>query len=163
MRKIFFILSICIFINPVYAKQDNAISNLMQGLTTPTCINLMKKLEDEQIPENLELRTIPNLDRETKIFSAFTVVNYNGQDSHISTTAIPNGDNKCSILYNESYSFAGPCIIAREQAFSKWKFLGKLVETLAFSFKRDKELFGFLTQQGNNRTCLIQKRKTYTN
>lgn len=163
MRTFKSLLCVICIASPVFAETSVPISQGMQGIASVQCINKVQMVENSHIPPELAHRThpivAPNNPKDT-VFSALTVLDYRGDDSHISITTIPTSSG-CSVVYMEHFSIPEPCSIAREQVFKKWNFIGKMRKTLVFSFRRDTDFFGYLTDQGLGKYCLVTKRKVY--
>ncbi|MGB1361167.1 MAG: hypothetical protein ACPG8V_03520 [Alphaproteobacteria bacterium] len=161
IKKILFILSAIGFIVPVNAESVK-ISDIMRGLTTESCIVMMKAVEKKMF-KGVPMRTYPIVNKSNpqgNIFSATAELDYNGDDSQVNITASPI-KNGCNIVFTETFTSNNPCIEMREKLFKKWKMLGKLNQTLVFSYKKDKDFIAYLTPQGNGATCLITKRQIF--
>ncbi len=164
-KYIHFIL-ISLIVSPVpfaHANDSVKVSTGMQGVSTDACQQAVKTVENEHFV-GLPIRTHPIIAQKSPTqhsFSALTVVDYRGDDSHITITASPTSDTTCDVIYMETFAFPEPCAIAREELFKKWNFIGKMKETQVYTFRRDQNLFGYLTQQGAGEFCLVTKRKVY--
>ncbi len=155
---------IFLLVSPVIQANDSvAVSTGMQGISTDACQQAVKTVEAAHFVD-VPIRTHPIVDTTsptTHSFSALIVVDYRGDDSHITLTASPTADGKCDVVYMENFAFPEPCPIAREELFKKWHFIGKMKNTQVYTFRRDKQLFGYLTDQGLGKFCLVTKRKVY--
>ena len=164
-KKFFWFLSVgtLFTISPIWASSVK-VSQGMAGISTEQCIKAVKIVEGEHFYEQLEIRTHPIVDKKdplNHIFSGLTIVDYRGDNSHTTITASPNTDGTCDVVYMETFMFPEPCLVAREEQFKKWDFIGKMKDTKIYTFRRDKDRFAYLTDAGLGRFCMITKRKVY--
>ena len=155
-----FILSI--ITSPSLARNNPYIADSLNGIVSDKCIKKIRQVEIKLMPD-LPMRTHPVVNKTNpaeKVFSATTIVNYNGNDSQVNITAIPTA-NSCTVIFMETFVRKEPCMISREKIFKKWTFMGKMQESMVFKFRRDDQYFGYLTPQGFNSTCLISKRRVF--
>lgn len=117
-------------------------------------------------------RIIENPSSNGDIFSAFILLSYNDQESHINFTAIPS-EQGCNVGYNESFEINIPCVDARESLFKRWRLLGKLSDStivMRYDFPRDKKTLpknendranAYLTQTRRGTACLVTKKQQH--
>lgn len=100
----------------------------------------------------------------------FVLLSYNDQDSHVSFTAVPQGED-CEVHISESFELPASCVDARQALFKRWAMLGRLNDTtivMRYDHPRDKSQLpadidaratAILTQTQHGKYCLISKKQ----
>ena len=145
------------------AMAQTPVHTLAEQVGADICADAIKAVEKD-IFKDLKYRTHQVTNSQSPkdhAFSTLSILQYNGDDSHVMLTASPSAGGGCDVVYLESYSWYEDCITTRIDGFRKFKQLGKMNESLVLQYLRDPQLMAYLTPQKHTGTCLVTKRKVY--
>lgn len=145
------------------AMAQTPVSQLAEQTGLQVCASALKAVEQDIFAQRTYRthQVINTQSPKDHAFSSISVVQYNGDDSHVMLTASPSTGGGCDVVYLESYSWYEDCITTRIDGFRKFKQLGKMNESLVLQYLRDPQLMAYLTPQKHTGTCLVTKRKVY--
>ena len=129
------------------------------------CANQLTTIAEEVIgtKEHRLLPVFATNQANYRLVTITGVINYRDRQSHIVFSASPSGKDStgCDVSYNESFVFASPCILVREEVFKKWPFKGKLNNnTQVFVNKNDHKKLAYLTNATDSAYCLVSIKKS---
>ncbi|MEC6813664.1 hypothetical protein VXS05_01025 [Photobacterium toruni] len=150
-----------VYIAPINAKtsMDSVVKDL-----PPPCSSELIQLAEVALKTNPH-RILSYTDKSTDIhlFNALAVTSYRDRDSHITFHGVKNTAGGCDTSVTESYVLQTSCSDARHEAFSKWRFQGKLNNrTYVLNSKRIKGKQAILTDQLPD-ICLVTTRQVINN
>lgn len=93
------------------------------------------------------------------MFSSFVVKRYGDGESHIAITVGPDKSGKCYAEYRETAIWPKSCGVIRDEVWSKFKFIGSLIETTVVLKNDNKTVTVYLTPQSGGTSCLSTKRE----
>lgn len=146
-----------------WAENTTSMDTIARSMDIP-CSGELRSLASESLKRNPH-RMLSYSDKVSDIhlFNALAVTSYRDRDSHVMFYGVRNENGTCDTSVTESYILQTPCADARHEAFSKWKFEGKLTEnTSVLSSKKTPEKQAFLTSQFMS-LCLVTTRQVIVN
>lgn len=161
MTKALTALIVLALLAPTHAQTP--INKLAEQVGLNACASAIKTVQDD-IFKSRPYRThqvVNTLSPKNHAYSTISIMDYKGDDSHITLTASPTPNGKCDVVYVETYSWYENCIATRLDGFRKYNQIGKMNETIVLQYMRDERLMAYLTPQNHTGTCLVTKRKVY--
>ena len=124
------------------------------------CSNELRQLAQANLKQNPHRMLAYNeKSNDLHLFNALAVSSYRDRDSHVTFHGVKNADGSCDTSITESYVLQTTCADARNEAFSKWNFQGKLnARTMVLKSQRIKGKQAFLTDQFSS-LCLVTTRQ----
>lgn len=158
-RHLLFIIPVTMFSLNTYAETSMSVIVKEHGIEQ--CKKPLLTIAEELIGKKSHRLHVdqPKQHADKYPFTVVGVISYNDQDSQVQFNATPMLDNKCEVSYQEVFTILESCLVAREQVFKKWEYVGKLSEDSFFL--RHKKRFtknATLTSIKSGSECLITRR-----
>lgn len=145
------------------AAAQTSMDVITEQYNTP-CSTELRQLAQNTLKQNPHRMLAYNeKEQDRHLFNALAVSSYRDRDSHVTFHGVKNADGSCDTSVTESYILQTSCPDARNEAFSKWDFQGKLnARTLVLKSQRIEGKQAFLTDQFGT-LCLVTTRQVINN
>lgn len=162
MKPALAVVSCLLFLN-ANSWAQSATSTAMDKIAEQhniACSNELRELAQASLKQNPHRMLAYNdKAKERHLFNALAVTSYRDRDSHVSFHGVKNANGYCDTSVTESYVLQTSCADARNEAFSKWEFQGKLnARTMVLKSQRIAGKQAFLTEQFHT-LCLVTTRQ----
>lgn len=166
MKSIFTFISCLLFFNinsPAQSATQTSMDKIAEQHNIP-CSSELRELAQSSLKQNPHRMLAYNETAdELHLFNALAVTNYRDRDSHVSFHGVKNANGHCDTSITESYVLQTSCVDARNEAFSKWDFQGKLnTRTMVLKNQHIEGKQAFLTEQFHT-LCLVTTRQIINN
>ena len=160
MKKIIVALSVALTLN-VYAG-TSTIETLATKNGVKKCSPQLK-IVGEYIVDDRPHATHSSWnknDPDNRLYASLTSKGYSDGDSHVTVIASPTSSGKCDATYIETFALATSCMLAREETYKDWKYVGTLNMKTLMLENESGSVNVYLSAQGaNDNICLISKRE----
>lgn len=157
----------CILLLNANNRAHSATHTSMDEITEQqniVCSNELRQLAQTSLKQNPHRMLAYNEEEnDLHLFNALAVSSYRDRDSHVTFHGVKNVYGSCDTSVTESYVLQTTCADARNEAFSKWDFQGKLnADTMVLKSQRINGKQAFLTDQFS-KLCLVTTRQVIYN
>lgn len=101
-----------------------------------------------------------NKNPDNRLYASLTTKSYSDGDSHVSVIATPSASGECDATYIETFAIAKSCLLAREETFKGWKYVGTMNKKTLLLENKTGSVNLYLTPQGtSDNICLVTQRE----